>query len=99
MTPPREDLVERMLQAFAESGVEADVESDIADRPILIHAHHSSTSIELRVFIWNATPGGPPGVRAASEFRVQTTRPGDVPFLVTGSRQTLLVGYHEDLDV
>src|SRR5689334_19047082 len=51
---------------------------------------------ELRVFCWNVTSGGQG--RSPDEFRVQTTRPGDVPFHIPGT-QTLVLGYHEELDV
>jgi putative restriction endonuclease len=50
----------------------------------------------LRVFCWNITHGG--GPRSPDEFRVQTTRPGDVPFLVSGNTN-LLLGYDVDRDV
>lgn len=49
-----------------------------------------------RVFSWRISHGG--RGRSREEYRVQTTRPGDVPFL-DPDRETLLIGYHEDLDV
>ncbi|MGC2374623.1 MAG: HNH endonuclease [Solirubrobacteraceae bacterium] len=56
-----------------------------------------TTTLPLRVFIWRITHGG--ASRAADEYRVQTTRPQNQPFLAGDGAQTLLLGYHEDLDV
>lgn len=90
---------ERLVAALELSGLTVLVESDLRDRPLLLTVRHGGLTQRLRIFLWNATPGGPPGVRAATEFRVQTTRPGDQPLLADETRTTLLLGYHEDLDV
>lgn len=89
------ELGERFVEALESAGLGVALESDVGDRPILATVGGQA----LRVFLWNATPGGPPGVRADDEFRVQTTRPSSVPFLVDDGRQTLLLGYHRGLDV
>lgn len=94
-----EELGERLVAALELSGLTVLVESDLRDRPLLLTVRHGGLTQRLRIFLWNATPGGPPGVRAATEFRVQTTRPGDQPLLADETRTTLLLGYHEDLDV
>jgi putative restriction endonuclease len=75
------------------------LETDPDERPVLLRVAGSFGTLALRAFIWNATPGGPIGVRREGEYRVQTTRPGDVPFLVPGSRATVLLGFHEELNV
>jgi putative restriction endonuclease len=49
-----------------------------------------------RVFSWRISPGG--RGRSTEEFRVQTTRPNDSPFLVAGEK-TLLLGWEDELDV
>lgn len=49
-----------------------------------------------RVFSWEISHGGKG--RHPDEYRVQTTRPGEAPFLVPDER-TLLIGYHDGLDV
>ncbi len=50
----------------------------------------------FRVFLWNITPGG--ATRSEEEYRVQTRRPASVPLLVP-RRRTLVLGYHDALDV
>ena len=49
-----------------------------------------------RIFSWGISHGGKG--RRPDEYRVQTTRPGDIPLLDPAVR-TLLLGYHEELDV
>lgn len=49
-----------------------------------------------RVFSWGISHGG--RGRSPDEYRVQATRPGDMP-LFDPERRTLLLGYHEELDV
>lgn len=89
------ELGELLVRALRMGGLAVDLESGLGERPILL----SAAGLPLRVFLWNATPGGPAGVRAEDEFRVQTTRPGGVPFLQEGGRQTLLLGYHRALEI
>jgi putative restriction endonuclease len=50
----------------------------------------------FRVFSWAISHGGKG--RSPEEYRVQTTRPGDAPLFDPDS-PTLLLGYHEELDV
>lgn len=95
MTLSPSELGYRLLDAFSDGGLEVEPDNELHERPILLPAAGEA----LRIFLWNATPGGPAGVRADSEYRVQTTRPGDVPFLVSGGPRTLLLGYHEELGV
>ncbi|MBI4329789.1 MAG: HNH endonuclease [Chloroflexi bacterium] len=55
---------------------------------------HESKS--LLVYMWNVTPGGPPGIRPSGEYRIQLT--GVVsPLLVKQDCQTLLLGWFEEL--
>jgi putative restriction endonuclease len=95
MTLSPADLGDRLIEALEATGIEVKAETGIHERPLLL----SASGEPLRVFLWNATPGGPPGVRADTEFRVQTTRPGGVAFLVADGRQSILLGYHEELNV
>jgi putative restriction endonuclease len=63
-----------------------------AERPMRIIINGE----DYRVFSWRISHGG--RGRSPDEYRVQTTRPGDIPFLDPTTR-TLLLGYHEQLDV
>lgn len=89
------ELGDRFVEALRGAGLHVELESDVGARPILATVGGQA----LRVFLWNATAGGPPGVRAEDEFRVQTRRPGSVRFFVNDGRQTLLLGYHSGLAV
>jgi len=52
---------------------------------------------QLRIFSWGISPGG--RGRPKNEYRVQATRPGGMPFRHRGPGRTLLLGWHEKLDV
>lgn len=99
MTLSRTELAELLVESLEDAGFVVSAETALSERPLLLGVASEDLSFGLRVFLWNATPGGPPGVRASDEFRVQTTRPGDVPFLADPSRKTLLLGFHESLEV
>src|SRR4051794_14794749 len=99
MALSREDRAERVLDALRASGFDVELESGLGDRPLRVAISTEAGRSLLRVFGWAATPGGPPGVRADTEYRVQTTRPGGVPFAVAEDSRTLLLGHHEDLHV
>lgn len=94
------EIARQWINALSRSGLHVRVISDHPRRrPLMLQVTGDSLATTLRVFVWNVTPGGPEGVRAADEWRVQATRPGDVPFEVAGPAQTLLLGFHAELDV
>jgi len=66
------------------------------ERPVVCEASDGRRVWALRIFCWNITHGG--ANRPPDEFRVQTRRPGSVPFLV-GDRTTLVLGYDAGRDV
>jgi putative restriction endonuclease len=99
-----EDLGHHFVEMLQRAGYSVrSAGPSLSARPLLLTAQRGASSYDLRVFLWRATPGGPPGVRSSNEFRVQTTRPTGEPFLEVRSadrqRYTLLLGYHEDSDV
>jgi putative restriction endonuclease len=87
----------RLFDALVRANAAPALESEVHERPLLVRARYGTTTIGLRVFLWRVTHGG--ARRAAHEYRVQTTRPHNQPLLADTSRQTLLLGYHEALDV
>lgn len=91
------ELGQRLVDAFVASDAAVSVETALHDRPVLLQVRMGTTTVPLRVFVWRITHGG--ASRAADEYRVQTTRPQNQPFLTEDERQTLLLGYHESLDV
>jgi putative restriction endonuclease len=91
------ELGQRLVDALVRSGMKVVRESDLHGRPLLLRVEKERETLTLRVFLWRITHGG--ATRALDEYRVQTTRPGDQPFLVRGERRTLLLGYHESLEV
>lgn len=99
MTLARDELTARFEDGLQIAGYEVTLETGREERPVLLQVTEPFGAISLRAFIWNITPGGPTGVRREGEYRVQTTRPGDVPFLVPGDRTTVLLGFHEELKV
>lgn len=99
MTLARDELTARLEDGLRATGCTVTLETDRDDRPVLLRVAGGFGALTLRAFIWNATPGGPVGVRREGEYRVQTRRPGNVPFLVPGDRTTILLGFHEDLRV
>ena len=91
------ELGQRLVDALALSGIDVVPESSLAARPLILRVRIERKTIALRVFIWRITHGG--ATRSEDEYRVQTTRPNQEPFLVSGQSRTLLLGYHEGLDV
>jgi hypothetical protein len=53
------ELGERFVDALEGEGLEVKLDSGVRERPILATVRRHA----LRLFLWNATPGGPPGVR------------------------------------
>jgi putative restriction endonuclease len=92
----RAEQIERLVDGLTSAGFTVISDYDPDDRPVTLVVTDGRVSREFRVFCWNVTSGG--RGRSPDEFRVQTTRPGNVPFHIPGS-QTLVLGYHEDLDV
>ena len=90
-------LTERLEVALERAGLEVSFDGGRGNRPVLMTVSGSKGFWRLRVFLWN-TRGGGRG-RPPNERRVQTTRPGGVPFLTDDGRTTLLLGYHRRLDV
>lgn len=95
MTLSRGALTDLLVAALDPAGLVVDMQTGVADRPLLLQVRSADGQLDLRIFLWNITRGGPAAVRAATEYRVQTRRPGNVPFRVDDGRHTLLLGYHE----
>jgi putative restriction endonuclease len=87
------EQIERLVEGFASSGLAVVNEYDASARPVTLTL---SDGREFRVFCWNVTTGG--RGRSPTEYRIQTTRPGDSPFVVAGA-ETLVLGYDEDRDI
>jgi len=96
MVNPRE-LGLLVLQSLEASGCPTRLYSAPYSRPLLLETYLDGIPVELRVFVWRITGGG--ASRSGTERRVQTTRPGDQPFLVDGDSWTLLLGFHEESGV
>jgi putative restriction endonuclease len=92
----RAEQIERLVDGLTSAGYGVIEGYNPNDRPVTLVATDGPTRREFRVFCWNVTSGG--RGRSPDEFRVQTTRPGNVPFYVAGT-QTLVLGYHDELDV
>ena len=89
-------LLERILDAIAQSGANAFVQN--TRHPFRISVWNEYQAKVLRIFIWNLTPGGPASVRSPTEYRIQVTGIGrslDLPEDV----DTLLLGWSEDIGV
>jgi putative restriction endonuclease len=71
-------------------------ESD--EHPCLLRAFRGKETIRMLVYIWKLTRGGPPGVRPTGEFRIQLTGV-DAPLQTGRNFVTLLLGWHESLEV
>lgn len=84
-----------LVLSLEHAGLKAEEQTGPDARPLLLRVASPHQTWDLRVFLWNITRGGPAGVRDASEFRVQTTRPANVAFAVDDGRYTILLGYHE----
>jgi hypothetical protein len=95
----RVELSERLVTALDAAGYIVVAETTLGARPLLMSVRRRDETRRLRIFLWNCTPGGPPGVRAPDEWRVQTTRPGGIPFHVADGRETLLLGLHQAQDI
>lgn len=92
MAQTRASRIERLRRGVEDGGGAVTPGFEIQAQPM----HIGIDGVTYRVFSWEITPGGKG--RHPDERRVQTTRPGEVPFLVPDER-TLLIGYHDELDV
>jgi len=92
MTHNRTERIERLVQGIEEGGGTVAPGFAPEAQPMQVRIDGES----YRVFSWEITHGGKS--RHPDEYRVQTTRPGQAPFLDPAER-TLLIGYHDDLDV
>ena len=88
--------INRLVEALTASGWPVINRFNAADRPVDLDVAADDEVLPLRVFCWNVTPGG--AHRAKDEYRVQTTRPGNVP-LYRGQRVDLVLGYYGELDL
>jgi putative restriction endonuclease len=84
--------VRRLIAGIEESGCAVSPGFEPGEQPMEL----ALDGVSYRVFSWAITPGG--RSRSEAEYRVQTTRPDDMPLLDPG-RRSLLLGYHEELDV
>jgi hypothetical protein len=99
MATNREERVARLLDGLSASGYRPAEAFDPQAQPLDLLVARGRDQLRLRVFSWSATPGGPPGVRARGEMRVQTTRPGRMRLLGSRKELTLLLGYDDRRDV
>jgi len=85
--PSKETLLKKILSAIEVSGWTANVMD--RNHPFRILVSHDGISLELRIYIWNITPGA--GTRPRDEFRIQIT---GVREIKTGTWfRTLLLGW------
>ena len=89
-------LLARILDAAVQSGANAFVRN--SRHPFQVSVWNEYQAKVLRIFIWNLTPGGPPTVRSATEYRIQVTGIGSSLDLPQGM-DTLLLGWSEDYGV
>lgn len=90
------DQIARLIEGLASAGYALVNNPRLADRPAQLVVANGDGQQELRVFCWNVTSGG--RGRAATEYRVQTTRPNEAPLYVPGPLN-LVLGYDGDRDV
>lgn len=91
------EQIERLVDGLVDGGLIVRNDFDPQDRPVTLIVADARRTRDLRIFCWNITSGG--HGRSPDEFRVQTTRPRNVPFRVPGGPQTLVLGYDESRDV
>ena len=89
----KRELLARILDAVAQSGANVFVRN--ARHPFQVSVWNEYQAKVLRIFIWNITPGGPPTVRASTEYRIQVTGIGRTLDLLEGM-DTLLMGWSEE---
>lgn len=92
MALTREARIQRLVTGIEDGGGAVTPGFESAEQPMGININDE----DYRIFSWRISHGGKG--RSPDEYRVQTTRPDDVPFLDPTVR-TLLFGYHEELDV
>lgn len=92
MAQSRKSRVARLVRGIEDGGGAVDPRLRPQDQPMDLIIDGDS----YRVFSWGISHGG--RGRSLNEYRVQATRPGDMP-LFDPERRTLLLGYHEELDV
>lgn len=92
MAHTRQTRIERLVRGIEDGGGAVAPGFEVQRQPM----HISIDGVRYRVFSWEITHGGKG--RHPDEYRVQTTRPGEAPFLSPGER-TLLIGYYDELDV
>jgi putative restriction endonuclease len=86
----KKELLEQVISAIEQSGWTATVID--ANHPFRLMVTHDVISLELRIYVWNITRGGPRG-RPPDEFRIQIT---GVRRIQTGARfTTLLLGWDD----
>lgn len=96
LSPEKQELMTRVQEAIVLSGWQVIFENN--DHPCLLKAFRENESIQMLVYIWRLTRGGPPGIRPAGEFRIQMTGV-DAPLRTSHDFVTLLLGWHETLEV
>jgi putative restriction endonuclease len=92
MAQTRKTRIERLLQGIESGGGRIAAGLRVQDQPMGVSVDGDA----FRIFSWAISHGGKG--RSPDEYRVQTTRPNNMPLLDPGGR-TLLLGYHEELDV
>jgi putative restriction endonuclease len=96
LSAEKRELMARVQDAINSSGWQMIFEDD--EHPCPIRAFRGGETVRMLVYIWRLTRGGPVGVRPAGEFRIQITSV-DAPLRTERARVTLLLGWHEDLEV
>lgn len=90
------DQIERLLDGLVACGFTLVESTELSSRPVELVLTDPDGVKSLRVFCWNVTSGG--HGRAEDEYRVQTTRPGDMPLHMAGET-TLVLGYDAERDI
>jgi len=93
------DLVDRLLTGLLACGLRLQLGSDLDTRPASVLLRSKTRELDLILYVWRCTHGGPPTVRAEDEWRVQTTRPDPGPLRRSPATRTVLAGYWEEGNV
>jgi putative restriction endonuclease len=93
----RAEQIERLVDGLTASGYAVVNDYRPRDRPAILDIVGKDDAATLRVFCWNVTSGG--RGRAVDEYRVQTTRPGQVPLFQPGAHVNLVLGFEEARDL
>lgn len=84
-------LGKRFIEHLETTGATVFIEQLSSTRPAKFGARGGDVSTECILFLWTVTPGGPPGIRSADEFRIQATNVAW--FELVPGRRTMVGGW------